>query len=779
MTANAPTLINLPPPPSGDETPGDAPDRISRLAGLERVAVSGRSSQGLNPGVAANHPPAYFDANNQPQLFRERSTVGSASATGSVGGRTTWASGSDVYEPDRMSEDQDMDTSSMGGFSDEAASLVGFGEGARTPARHNSQLGSPAVGKASALPGYLRDQTPVSPMSSVGVPPSAGSTQTMSSTEQQKKEARMMNGMTYDDKIVDTASDGPVASGRDGDSTSGERYPRAHATASLLHTDIALNSCCGAPHPAIRNTRHIGVATMTDRNHGSDTKNASLSSSTSSIGRNAPPALKMGSAPSPHSSHRSSFAEHMRGAPTASHNPPTKGGDSKFQGRDWKTVRLREIVDPELVRFVEYNTSVEDATNILVKNGAPNVVLLREDTNSRHAVGTFDYSDLNAYLLLVVGLAQPEERDIASFDELARKGREGKPIPLKDVKEVGGNKEPLITLDENTDLCKAIEVFGSGIHRILVVEEGSQNVVGILTQLRLVQFFWENRSSFPAVNQLYPQLIKDLDLGSKTVMAINGDKPLAAALELMNNEGVSSLPVLDAQNNVIGNISQVDVRLLTKSTSLPLLRSSCIHFISVILSERGVNDGKDSFPVFHVNPYSTLAHTVAKLVATRSHRMWVVDAPSPASSGPSTPAITPAIVVPPSPITPLPGLAGPTPVTSTAPTHLAATGAVAPSISASAISAMPGASLSGRLSGVISLTDILNLFARASGLNPHDPDEARRARRRSSSSSMRRSMDSSRSESISAIAGRRSSVSEREKNGPAPQGLGISRGRGP
>ncbi|KNG52690.1 putative membrane-associated eicosanoid glutathione metabolism protein [Stemphylium lycopersici] len=257
MATNAPTLINLPPPQSGEETPGDAPgtpnsvtttmselstvaikdghrghfphhrnpaeaeraDRISRLAGLERVAVSGRNPQGLNPGTAANPPPGYFDANNQPQLFRERSTVGSASATGSVGGRTTWASGSDVYEADRMSEDQDMDTSSMGGFSDEAASLVGFGEGARTPARHNSQLGSPAIGKASALPGYLRDQAPTSPMSGVSV---SGSTQTMSSTEQQKKEARMMNGMTYDENVVDTTSNAPPASGRDGDSTSGD-----------------------------------------------------------------------------------------------------------------------------------------------------------------------------------------------------------------------------------------------------------------------------------------------------------------------------------------------------------------------------------------------------------------------------------------------------------------------------------------------------------------------------------------------------------------------------
>lgn len=521
----------------------------------------------------------------------------------------------------------------------------------------------------------------------------------------------------------------------------------------------------------------------------------SLSSSVSSIGRSPPPVLKMSSPILPHlpSAHRSSFAEHMRGtttSPRASrqpslsqqalqdllNNPPTKTGTSKFQGRDWRSIRLGEIVDPALVRFVEYSTSVEDATSILVENNAPNVVLLREDANTRHATGTFDYSDLNAYLLLVVGLAHPDEGDIASFDELARKGREGKPIPLKDVKDVGGNKEPLITLPNTADLTKAIEVFGSGIHRILVAEEGTTNVIGILTQLRLMQFFWENRQSFPAVDQLYPYQLRDLNIGSKHVVAINGDAPLAQALELMNNEGISSLPVLDAQNNVIGNISHVDVRLLTKSTSLPLLQSSCIHFISVILSERGVNDGQDSFPVFHVDSFSTLAHTVAKLVATRSHRMWVVDAPSPSSSGPSTPALVPSVIVPPSPISPIPSImTGPTPVNTPAPTHLAGPGAVAPSISASAIA---GAHLSGRISGVISLTDILNLFAKASGLQPHDPDEARRARRRSSSSSMRKSMDSSRSESVSGIAGRRCSMSENQKTGQRLEGLGISRGRG-
>lgn len=287
------------------------------------------------------------------------------------------------------------------------------------------------------------------------------------------------------------------------------------------------------------------------------------------------PSLRTSS--SPHMGHRQSFAENLRGVPQSPrahrkpslsqqalqdllNNPPTKNGAPEFVGREWRTIHVGEIVHPEQVRFVEYDTSVEEATKILVGSGSPNVVLVRDSPSSTAAIGTFDYNDLNAYLLLVVGLAQPPESDEASFNEIARKGREGKPIPLKDVKDLG-RKEPLITLPHTADLAKAMEVFGSGIHQIIVVKENTTEVMGLLSQLRLVQFFWENRKSFPAIDQLYPQLIKDLNIGSHSVFAINGDKPLTDALELMNNEGITSLPVLDNQNNVIGNISHVDVRV--------------------------------------------------------------------------------------------------------------------------------------------------------------------------------------------------------------------------
>jgi hypothetical protein len=181
-------------------------DRISRLAGLERVATvrPSRPNQ-LNVGSVANPPPGYFD-NPAPQV-KERSTVGSASATGSIGGKTTWASGSVDYDADKMSEDQDDGLSSTGGFSDENASLVGFGEGAgstvsvpistatsRAAAARYNPASSPSTNKVAS--GSLHMHQAVTPVSGV-VPTNA--TSTAGSTD-----PRMMDGMSYDANVVDT-----------------------------------------------------------------------------------------------------------------------------------------------------------------------------------------------------------------------------------------------------------------------------------------------------------------------------------------------------------------------------------------------------------------------------------------------------------------------------------------------------------------------------------------------------------------------------------------------
>jgi hypothetical protein len=195
---------------------------------------SGGSGGPQNQAMAAAgfyvHPPGYFD--HVPALAKERSTVGSASATGSIGGRTTWASGSDIFDPDRISEDHDDGVSSNGGFSEEGnASLVGFGEGASstisgpistsgaripTSARQSSMAGgntSPSASRPGGpAPSAFTQHTTSSPMGGGTVPPSSPSPASSTTTEPRnsdENDARMVDGMTFDSDVIDTAARPP------------------------------------------------------------------------------------------------------------------------------------------------------------------------------------------------------------------------------------------------------------------------------------------------------------------------------------------------------------------------------------------------------------------------------------------------------------------------------------------------------------------------------------------------------------------------------------------
>ena len=258
---------------------------------------------------------------------------------------------------------------------------------------------------------------------------------------------------------------------------------------------------------------------------------------------------------SPGHSHRHSFTESLRGVPPSPranrqpsmsqgeiqaflNNPPTAGSpDPRLAGRDWQHIKVGELVDPEDLRFVELDTGIEDATNVcqirlltksilnyqsfvqlLAESGAP-VLLIRTDKTEKSAVATFDYRDLTQYLLFATGQLFPDEEHLGVFQNLAKKAQQGQKIPLRDAKSLG-TKEPFITLPHSADLSAAIETFGGGVHRIVILKEGTNHAVGILSQLRLVKFLWENGRSFPIIDQLYSKEIRELGIGAQSPITI-------------------------------------------------------------------------------------------------------------------------------------------------------------------------------------------------------------------------------------------------------------------
>lgn len=85
--------------------------------------------------------------------------------------------------------------------------------------------------------------------------------------------------------------------------------------------------------------------------------------------------------PGPLQSHRQSFTDSLRGHPPSPratrqpslsqaqlqellNNPPTKGSaDPRFAGRDWQHIGVGELCDPADLRWVEFDSGIEDATN--------------------------------------------------------------------------------------------------------------------------------------------------------------------------------------------------------------------------------------------------------------------------------------------------------------------------------------------------------------------------------------------------------------------------------
>ncbi|GAB1317488.1 Myb dna-binding domain containing protein [Madurella fahalii] len=263
-------------------------DRISRLAGLSTVSTLRGPPAGFTPYNAitpqnvpvstilpGNNPataaggltPAYFDATGQPIAATKISTVGSASATESVGGRTTTETGGDhdtLTEADRNEDmltemdsasasgymgtdpmDEDLDnlaTQSVSGFEDRmsddgSASLVGFGEGAGStvsgPIYHRRPL--PPQNTATGPGGVWGLERRSSGLSEVAAAPmpanvSVGTgtgrrdltrpserettgtdTPVSQSAVRERREARMVDGVALDSAAPPTAGAGAVS----------------------------------------------------------------------------------------------------------------------------------------------------------------------------------------------------------------------------------------------------------------------------------------------------------------------------------------------------------------------------------------------------------------------------------------------------------------------------------------------------------------------------------------------------------------------------------------
>lgn len=358
--------------------------------------------------------------------------------------------------------------------------------------------------------------------------------------------------------------------------------------------------------------------------------------------------------------------------------------DAQEWVEDWRSVLAKDLIDSRIVE-VDSEASVEDACEILLSEKTICLAIKAVEPNEEPYVGLFDFADLNAFLTLAATrhtllredlLENPRVNAIVSA---ARAGR----VPVHLVSNLS-EKNPLESLSDSASLISLLEVFARGAHRVLIrsSDPNTGPFLGIVSDRRLLAWFaaYEPTTPFLAT-PLHSLSLPSLHLFTSVVTATSTSSVLDA-MRLMSEEGVSSVAVLDDDMRaLLSAVSVTDIgRIVVPSQSNQILNTPLHQFISLIKAPDGSTDGVDRYPVYAVSPSSLLSFTIQKLLATNSHRLFITRD----TSGSTSPIIA-------------------------------------------------SGRIPGNLTGIVSIVDILSLFARLAHLDV-DPARMRRHRRASSAS---------------------------------------------
>lgn len=305
---------------------------------------------------------------------------------------------------------------------------------------------------------------------------------------------------------------------------------------------------------------------------------------------------------------------------------------------DQDQVPLFELVEANKLICIDKSYSIQKAFQLMESNDLTSVpVFLDRNSDDWSSCVIFDYNDLNTFLLLVMNKisikALTQDELISRFQTISKlqeyvntnveKVKKGHDVPISFILNLIP-KPPIIILSENDNLTKAMETFCNGAKRIAIKNENNK-ITGILSQRRLVKHIWELIKNFPYLDLILNSTLDELKVGSGNPTTINENQLLIDALGLMFTEKVSSIAVVDSSRSVVGNVSVVDIKNVSSSKNSHLLFKSVLNFISFNLSQKGVEEGQDQYPIFYVNNKTTLNKVIAKLVATQSHRLWIVE----------------------------------------------------------------------------------------------------------------------------------------------------------
>ncbi|TPX51707.1 hypothetical protein SeLEV6574_g00110 [Synchytrium endobioticum] len=323
---------------------------------------------------------------------------------------------------------------------------------------------------------------------------------------------------------------------------------------------------------------------------------------------------------------------------------------------DYRDIPVRRLMKIGLVITIDAKAPVAQAFELLVKHHISSIPI----TQDGQILGIIDFHDiLNFILSEIDNPAKPDKhssvKDLLGRSRLGTISQSTYSSSTSSVTSV--QDDSVASLDQRRDkllyafspdapLRDVLDLFGNGVHRAIVYLDAPSSPpippsspantsrvsptaptgkYGIISQSTVIKYIFNNSRFYPELTRQLTSTVKDLGLGTPSVMTVDSEAPLVDALRMMAKQQVSSLGIVDKRGVLLSNLSLGDMKWVIQARTPQFLYDSVMQFRTQVDRLSGIDDGLDVIPVFDITECATLGYAMSKVMATKTHRVWVVD----------------------------------------------------------------------------------------------------------------------------------------------------------
>lgn len=259
---------------------------------------------------------------------------------------------------------------------------------------------------------------------------------------------------------------------------------------------------------------------------------------------------------------------------------------------------------------VKSNEPLLQAFSTLTQNGILSVPVY--DDAAKGFIGFLDVRDLVAFAVQATNERNEGPHKLSEVINIAitRDGHASEHLTVKYL----CKRNPFKPLRLGASLKDAAELLKI-VRRVPIMDADGQ-IVNIISQSSLMEFLVTHKASLP---ELSSHTIEGTKTGSTPVLMVKESTLAIDAFRMIDKTGRSGIAIVDDTGVLTGNTSASDIRLFFEHHET--LNQPIIDLINKI---RRLST-KARAPSFTCHMSDTIEHVISKMVATHTHRIFVVD----------------------------------------------------------------------------------------------------------------------------------------------------------